>query len=826
MNNLRLALRLLGKSPAFTALVVFTLALGIGANTAIFSLVDNTCLRALPYPDAGRLVHVTEHSSQYSDMSVSYPNFTDWRAGQDTFSGLAIYKTEGAKLRTPDTAEQITVANVSQDFFSVLGVHVTNGRDLRPEDDRVGAAPVVWLTYASWQRYFHGQPDLVGHTVMLDDVATTVAGILPADFRFHRYADAYVPIEPIVDRQFMRERANHAGTNVVGRLKPGATLESARAQLVAIGQRLEKQFPQSNAGISVAVIPLRDRLEGDATTGLYLLLAAVAMVLLIACVNVANMLLARSFARSREMAIRTALGATRSDLIRQLLTESLLLAAGGGVLGMLAGRWGYEFVSRLAPWEMRELIRGSGGFDYTVWLFIAGLTLLTGIAFGLAPAWQLSHANPNDALKKTRPVVRTFFGRFHLADALVFVQVALAVILLVGAGLLIRSLQRLASVPTGLQPERVLTLRVSTPPAKALTSDVDAFIRHHETVLEKVRALPGIESAAFGSSLPFTWDTSSNGFFRPDRPLPLPGKFPSANLHVVTLDYFKTMGIPLQRGALFNGHELRAPLPSGQPITLQMVAKVYADFIVDAVISRKMAEQFWPGEDPIGKTFQLGNADLKLTRMKIVGVVGNTTQVGAERGEQVEYYTLLSQWPATISLHLIVHTRQDPLGAVASLRQAIHEVVPDEPIFDVELMSARIANFSSDRRFSMGLFSFFAGTALLLATVGIYGVLACLVGQRTREIGIRMALGAQRSDVLRDVIGRGLAVAVPGVLVGLVVAWAGSRALQSQLFGITGADLPAYLVSGLLLLVAALVACALPAQRAAKVNPVEALRSE
>jgi putative ABC transport system permease protein len=825
MNQLRLALRLLIKSPGFTALVVLTLALGIGANTAIFSLVNNTCLRALPYPDADRLVHVTERSSQYPDMSVSYPDFLDWRAGQDTFSGLAIYRTSGAKLKASATAEQITVAQVSQDFFSVMGVHAAIGRDLGADDDRVGAAPVAWLTYATWQRYFNGQPDLVGRTVMIDDVATTVAGILPAEFRFQRSADAYVPIEPIVDSQFMRERGNHNGTYVVGRLKPGVAVETARAQLAAIAQRIEQQFPQTNAGIGINVLPLRERLQGDAAMRLYLLLGAVAMLLLIACVNVANMLLARSFARGRETAIRTALGATRRDLLRQLLTESLLLAAGGGVLGMLAGRWGYEFVSQLAPWEMRELLRGTSGFDYSVWFFVAGLTLLTGLAFGLAPAWQLSHANPNDALKNTRPAVRTLFGRFHLADVLVFVQVALAVMLLVGAGLLIRSLQRLTAVPTGLQPERVLTLRVANPPSATISSNAAAFVRHHEAVLENVRTVPGVESAAFCSSLPYTWNTSSNSFFRTDRPPPEPGKFPHTNLHVVTPDYFKTMGIPLLRGTLFDGREPRAPLPAAA-ITMESIPRIYADFVVDAVISRKMAEQFWPNEDPIGKAFQIGLPEMKLPRMKIVGVVGNTTQVGAERGEQVEYYTLLSQWPATISLHLVARTQQDPRGVVASLRSAIREAVPDEPIFDVELMSARIANFSSERRFNMGLFSFFAATALLLATIGIYGVLACLVGQRTREIGIRMALGAQRSDVLRNVIGRGVAVALPGVTVGLAGAWAGSRALKSQLFGVTGDDLFTYVSSGLVLVIAALLACTFPAWRAAKVDPTESLRSE
>jgi putative ABC transport system permease protein len=826
MNNFRLAVRLLCKSPGFTALVVFTLALGIGANTAIFSLVSSSCLRALPYPEPDRLVHVSERSSQYKDMSVSYPNFTDWRASQDVFTGVAIYRTSGAKLKTRDSAEQVTIAEVSQDFFPVLGVHAASGRDLRPDDDRVGAAPVVWLTHTAWQRYFGGEADLVGRTVKLNDVATTVAGILPADFKFHRAADGFVPIEPIVDRQFMRERSNHNGTAVVARLKPGVSVETARAQMVGIGQRLQREYPQADSGIDVTVVPLRQRLQGEGTTGLYLLLAAVGMVLLIACVNVANMLLARSFGRAREMAIRTALGATRRDLFRQLLTESLLLAVTGGVLGMIAGRIGYDFVSRLAPWEMRELMKGAGGFDYSVWLFAAGLTLLTGVAFGLAPAWQLSHANPNDALKNTRPRVRTLFGQFHLSDLLVLVQVALAVMLLVGAGLLIRSLQRLTSVPTGLQPERVLTLRVSTPPAVAMTNDPMGFIRHHEAVIRRVQAVGEIESAAFASSLPYTWNTSSNGFYRPDRPLPLPGKFPNANLHVVTPDYFRTVGIPLVRGALFDGHEPRVAVPDGKPIAMSDLPRIYADFVVSAVISRKMAEQYWPGEDPIGKTFQIGRPDMKLALMKVIGIVGNTTQIGAERGEQVEYYTLLTQWPATISFHLVARTRQDPAGALASLRSAIREVVPDEPIFDVELLSTRIANFSSDRRFSMGLFVFFAATALLLASVGIYGVLACLVGQRTRDIGIRMALGAQRTDVLKNVIGRGLTVALPGIAIGLAAAWAGSRMIQSQLFGITGADLLAYVVSAVLLLGAALAACAIPARRAAAVNPTEALRAE
>jgi putative ABC transport system permease protein len=825
MNDLRLAFRLLTKSPAFTALVMGTLALGIGANTAIFSLVSATLLRPLPYASQEQLMYVSERSGDSGDMSVSYPNFQDCRSGQDVFAGLAIFRSMGAKLKTVDGAERVSALQVSQDFFKVFGLRAVKGRDLRAEDDRVGAPPVLWLTYAAWQRYFHGSEDVIGRTFLYEDVATTIVGVLPADFRFYRQADVVVPIEPIVDSQFMRERENHNSTAVVGRLKPGITAAMAQTQMSAIAQRLQRDYPKANTGINVAVTPLRERLQGNSTTTLYLLLGAVAMVLLIACVNVANMLLARSFGRAREMAIRTALGASRRDLFRQLLTESLLLACGGGVLGVLVGTWGFDFVSRLAPWEMRQLMQDSHHFDASVWGFVALLTLGTGVAFGLAPAWQLSHTNPNDALKNARPVVRTLFGRFRLSDLLVLVQVALAVMLLVGAALLIRSLQRVASVATGLQPDRVLTLRVATPPAMAMTRDPMAFIQHHERLVAQLQTLGEVESAAVASSLPYTWDSSSNWFFRTDRPAPEPGKYPTANMHVVTMDYFKTMGIPLVRGSLFDGHEPHPPMPT-EPVTMATIPKLYSGFVISVVISRRMAEEYWPGEDPVGKSFQTGHPDMHLPQMRVIGIVGNTTQFGAESGEQVEYYTLLSQWPATMALQVVVRSRSEPSHALAAVRQAIQAVVPDEPIYDVQVMTERIANFSSDRRFTMGLFAFFAGTALLLAGIGIYGVLACLVGQRTREIGIRMALGAQRADVLRNVMARGLMLALPGVGCGLLAAWSGSRLLQSQLYGVSGSDLLAYTLSGVLLLVAALAACAVPARRASNVDPVEALRAD
>ena len=822
MQNLKYALRLLAKSPGFTAVVVLTLALGIGANTAIFSIVNATFLRVLPYPEADQLVHLSESG----DRSISYPNFEDWCAGQSVFRALALYRTDGCKLQTPDNAEQITIAQVSADFFAAVGVHAAQGRDLLAGDDHAGSARVLWLTHAAWQRFFAGDRKIVGQSVLLDGVPTGVAGILPASFRFHRNADVFVPIGPFVDQQFMRERGNHNGTYAIGRLKPDIAFAAAQAQMTAIGRRLEQAYPKVNAGIGVFMEPLRQRIAGDARTNLLLLLGAVGMVLLIACVNVANMLLARSFGRAREMAIRTALGARRRDLFRQLLAESLLLAAAGGVLGALLGAWGFDIVSRLMPWELSALMAGTAGIDRGVLLCVAGLTLVTGVAFGLAPAWQLSHSNPNDALKNTKPVLRTLFGRVRLADGLVIVQVALALMLLVGAGLMIRSLARLSDVSSGVRPDRVLTLRIGTPPVEQYRRDPRGYVTYHEQILERVAALPEVETAAFGSALPFTWNLSSSVFFRTDRPVPEPGKLPSANTHVVTPDYFRAMGIPLIRGELFSGHEPAPAFPAGELLSMELLPKIYQGFDVACVISQRMADQIWPGEDPIGKRFQFGFPEMHLPATLVIGVVGNTTQTGLDRGEPAEYYLLLKQFPAPMALHLVVRTRGDPAGVLASVRTAIHAVAPDQPIYDVELMTARIAGFSSDRRFNMGLFIFFAATALLLSVIGIYGVLACVVSQRTREVGIRMALGAQRRDVLRDVLTRGLRLALPGILLGLAGAWAVNQLLQSQLFGVTGTDPLTYAASALLLLLAALLACYLPARRATLVNPTEALRAE
>ncbi len=825
MNNLRHAFHRLLASPGFTVVVILTLALGIGSNTAVFSIVNATFLRPLPYPDPDNLMLLAEHNTSGSDFGVSYPNFLDWHAQQDVFSGLALYHPDSAKLKTAEGAELVSTCLVSGDFFSVLDIRVAEGRGLAEADDREGAAPVAWVTNAAWQRYFAGDHGLVGRTILLDGQTVTVAGILPAGFRFHRNVDVFRPLAPYVKQLFMTMRGSHNDVYGLGRLKPHATAAAARAQMTAIAQRLEREYPKEDAGIGALVMPLRERLAGSARTQLFLLLGAVGMVLLITCLNVANMLLSRSLAREREMAIRTALGASRLQLMGQLLVESLVLATAGGLAGVLVGLWGSSFARQLIPWELQPLAEASGALDGRVLLFVAGVTLITGIGFGLAPAWRLSHTNPNDALKNMRRSVRTRFGSFRLGDLLVVAQMALALVLLVGAGLLVRSLHEVLQVPSGIRPERVLTLQVAPPPAAQWLKDPFSVATYYSRIVDAVQALPEVETAASVTGLPFTWNSNTMDFYVDGQPVPAPDKFPTASQHTVSADYFRTLGIPVLRGRTFDGHERQPVFPPGIEFSPQNLTALYKGVAFDGVISQGMAEKYWPGQDPVGKRFRMGSPDLQLPWVTVVGVVGRTTQFGQDRGEMPEFYLPLRQFPIPTGF-IVVRTRLDPAAALASVRTAVQSAAKDEPVYDVQLMSERMDSFVSGRRFNMDLFAVFAGVALLLTLVGIYGMLSFFVSQRTREVGIRMALGAQRRDVLLEVLARGLRLAVPGILLGIGGAWAVSRLLQSQLFGITGVDPLTYVAGSMVLLLAAMLSCYLPARRATQVNPTEALRAE
>jgi putative ABC transport system permease protein len=824
-QDVRYALRMLARNPGFTAVMIAILAVGVGANTAVFCTINATFLRTLPYEDPDLLLMVMERGNS-GDIGVSYPDFVDWCAQQDVFSGLAFYHTESAKLKTSQTMELVSTCLVSSDFFSVLGVDVVQGRGLIAEDDRVGAASVAWVSHETWQKYFAGDGGPVGRMILLNGQAVTVAGILPARFRFHRRADFYLPIAPYAEQLFLTMRENHNDAYTLGRLKAGVTPMAAQAQMSAIAKRIEQQYPKINAGIGTRVASLHEQLAGQSRAQLFLLLGAVGTVLLIACVNVANMLLSRSFSRHREMAIRTAVGASHVQLFRQLLVESLVLAAAGGVAGTALGLWGYEFGRRLVPWELQPLVESAGGFDWRVLLFIAGITLATGVGFGLAPAWQLSHANPNNAIKNTRRTVRTLFGRTRLSNLLVVGQTAMALILLVGAGLMIRSLQQLLQVPSGIRPERVLTLQVTPPSMAQFQRDPYSVSTFYDRLIDAVSVLPQVETAAATTALPFTWNTNHMVFFRDGRPIPAPAELPSASTHTVSPDYFRAMGVPLLRGRYFDGLERQPVIPPGVDLSPQNLSLIYKDVVFDGIISQRMAEKYWPDEDPIGKRFRLGFPDMQLPWVQIVGVVGNTTQTGLDQGESSEFYLSLRQFPSPVGMYLVVRTRMDPAAVVASILTAIQSVASDEPIHDVKLMSERMDESLSGRRFNMNLFSLFAGTALLLSVIGVYGVLSFVVGQRVREVGIRMALGARRWDVLRDVLACGLRLVVPGILIGLAGAWATSRFLRSQLFGITGVDPVTYLACTLLLVGVAMAACLIPAHRAAKIDPMVALRCE
>ncbi|HVO12208.1 MAG TPA: ABC transporter permease [Vicinamibacteria bacterium] len=826
VRDLRFAVRMLAKSPGFTAVVVVTLALGIGANTAIFSVVNATLLGSLPYSEPDRIEVLREHDGPGGDRPVSYPDYVDWREQQSAFDRLAFYRPSDSKLKTADGTVLVPTCLVSADFFAVLGVEAAQGRNLVAEDDRAGAALVAWLTQESRQRYFPGDQSPVGRTLLLDGQAVRVAGVLPSAFRFYRVADFYLPVGPYVQQLLLTLRGSNGNlAYVLGRLKPGATPGSAQAQMNAIAGRLERQYPTSNTGVGVHVVSLREHLAGAARPQLMLLLGAVGVVLMVACVNVANMLLSRSFTRKREMAIRTALGGTRPQLTRQLLAESVMLALVGGVVGAGLGRWGYELAFRLVPAEVRAVGAGAG-LDLRMLLFVLAVSLATGIVFGLVPAWQSSHADPNEALKNAPPAALTLFGRLRVSDLLVVAQVALALTLVVGAGLLIRSLHQLMQVPSGVRPERVLTLLVESPAIDRFWRDPHSFSDYHQRVVSAVQSLPEVEAAAVATGLPFAFNDNTMPFYRDGPPVPRPGEFPLASTHSVSPDYFRAMGIPLLRGRLFDGRERPYVIPRGLELSPQSFSAIFKDVLLDGVISKRMADRYWPGEDPLGKRFRLGNLDLVFPMVQIVGVVGSTTQFGLEQGETTEFYLPLRQWPVPNPMHLVVRTRTSPAAALPSIRRAVQTVVSDQPVRDVQLMSERISGSVSGRKFDMGLFTSFAATALVLSLIGIYGVLSFAVSQRTREIGIQVALGARGGDVVRGVLARGLKLGLPGVLLGLAGAWVVGRLLRASLFGVTGTDASTYVFCTSVVLLAGFLACCLPALRAAKVDPLVALRCE
>jgi predicted permease len=802
-QDLRYALRGLRKHRGFTAVAVITLALGIGANTAIFTVINTVLLRPLPYERPDQLVVLTEMISDRL-IGVSYPNFVDWRNQSTALENVAAMRVrESFNLTGAGESERLQGRLVSANFLATLGIKPIRGRDFLAEEDQPGANPVAIISHALWQRRFGADETIIGKQLTLNGQQFTVIGITPPNFQFAADADVSVPIGLSAER--FKLRGKDPGINAFAQLKAGTSIETANAELNTIAARLEQQYPETNTGRRVHVESLRETVVGQVRPTLLTLLGAVGFVLLIACANVANLLLTRSAGRQREMAIRTALGAGRARILRQLFTESAVLALAGGVVGLLLAIWGTSVISSYIPEgipRMSEL-----GIDGRVLLFTLGASLLTGVFFGLAPALQSSHRNLTETLKEGER--NSSRGHNRAGKLLVISEVALTLVLLVGAGLLVKSFWRLSQVDPGFDPQNILAMQIAISARPEEGPRVNGFLSELQS---RLKTLPGVQSVSISNGLPFE-GANFPPFTIEGQPPPAPGQDPTGLLYTVSTDYFKTMGIDLVRGRLFSPQDTR------QSPQVALIDEVFA-------------RQYFPNQDPIGQRFKLATpgADSR----EIVGVVRHVEHVGLEgqTANIAEFYFNFDQIPIETlpryvrRVNLLVRTTVEPLSLAAPVRSQISALDKDQAVFNVRTMEQALSRSVAARRFSMILLGVFALLALTLAAVGIYGVISYSVAQRTREVGIRMALGAGTSDVIKLVVRDGLKLVMIGVGIGLAGALLLTRMMTTLLFGVTPTDAVTYATVALGLIVVALIACCIPARRATKVDPLVALRFE
>lgn len=823
--DLRYAARQMRRAPIFSLVTVMTLALGIGANTAFFGVLSTTLYRPLPYPEPDRLVHLDERTLKGNwTMPVSYPDFLDWKRLQTTFSSISIYLGDAMSVQREAATDRVGVLFVDHDFLRTLGYTPALGRDFTEADDRVGVPRTVLLTADAWKRRFDSDASVIGKVMNINGQPVTIVGVLPETYRFFRESEFLVPLGPWVEDRFMQMRESHSASVVVGRLKPGVNLNAARAEMDAIASRIEKEYPKSNGGIGARLISLRDYLVGDARQGQLLLMSAVALVLLIACVNVANLVLARSLSRDREIAVRAALGAGRGRLVRQFFTECLLLSFIGGTAGLaVAATLSNALVSLIPGGLLSFGDPVAFHFDWRMLGFGFAVTLATGVLFGLAPAWQLRRVSLVDSLKD-RSASGASAGHLRLADLLVVAQVGLATVLVIAAGLVLRSLWTLSSEPLGFESENVLSVRLGSPSGR-MGGSLPRAGAFYEEAAQRLGRLPGVEAAAATSNLAFGYNDSHNQFRVADRPVPDPASYPSASYRIVTQDYFRAMGIPVLQGRVFTGQE--PPLaPKSEKPDMKELLEALRQLPMDGVVTRSFAQRYWPGENPIGKRLLLGPPDIPMSWITVVGVVADSTQDELGQKNHEEFYLSIRQLPAPMEFGLIVRGRGDPAALAESVRAELRRFTSTEPVYDMQVLSSRVAQVLSGRTFQTRLVAGFAAVALLLAAIGLFGVLAFNVGRRTREFGVRLALGASPTKIVRSVFVRGFALVLPGLALGLLAAsWCG-RYVQNQLYGIEPTDLVTYTTASGALLVAAVLACWLPARRASRVDPIEALRTE
>lgn len=810
LRDMRYGFRMLAKKPSFTAVAVLALTLGIGANSAIFSVVNTVLLKPLPFKDPDRLMMVWEDNTKlgFPKDTPAPANFADWRDQNGVFESMAAIATQTFNLTGVGEPEKLEGQRVSASFFPLLGVEPSLGRLFTDEEDQPGAGRVVIMSHGLWQRRFGSDPDIIGKPLTLNGQAYTVVGVLaknfqfPDPFQFSAEENAlWVPLA------FSSEEASNRGGHyllVYARAKPGVTVKQAQADMDTIAARLQQQYPETNMSLGAVVISLHEQIVGDVRPALLILLGAVGFVLLIACANVANLLLARAAARQKETAIRTALGATRSRLVGQFLTESLLLAALGGGGGLLLAFFGMKLLVALMP---ANLSQAKGiNIDAKVLGFTLLISLLTGVVFGLVPALQASRPDLNESLKEggkgTAGVARS-----GVRSLLVVVEVVMALVLLICAGLLINSFLRLRNVNPGFNADNLLTMKVVLPRSKY--PDAPRRTAFYNELLQRVESLPGVQSAGIITNLPLTFKGNNMGITIEGRPEPPPDERPIVISRAVNSDYFRTMNIPLLKGRQFS--------PQDTPDTPGVV-----------IVSEATVRQFWPGEDAIGKRIKLGALDSDEPWLSVAGIVGDVRQFEMDIAPKPQVYFPYTQMPYTFLAprDLVVRTNVDPLSLAAAVRNEVWAVDKDQPVSNISTMEEILSTSVSRQRFSTLLLAIFATVALVLAAVGIYGVINYSVTQRTHEIGIRMALGASSRDMLKLVAWQGFKLVSIGVSIGLVLAFILTRLMQSLLFGVSATDPVTFAALSAVLVTVAMLASYIPARRATKVDPMVALRYE
>jgi putative ABC transport system permease protein len=805
LRDVHYALRTLGKTPGFTSVALLTLALGIGANTAIFSIVDAVLLRPLPYQDPSRLVAINETTPKVGTVSVSYLDFLDWRGQSRSFSDMTAVCSVGFNLAGIDQPENISGEAVSPNFLSMLGVRPFLGRDFDSSEAKAGTAPVVLLSYRLWQSKFGGENSALGRIISLDGRGFTIIGVLPADFRSTDKTDVMEPIGVwLTNNSASAERGSRGDMVVIGRLASASNFAQARAEMDGIAARLAQAYPATNDQFGIALRPIREVFVGDMRPAILILFGAVMFVLLIACANVANLFLMRGAGRTKEIALRIALGASRGRIIRQMLAESFVLAILGGALGLALAAGGINGIARLIPMDM--LAGANINLNGSILLFTAGAVVLSALLFGLAPAVQSTKAGVQAELKDGGRTTAAGAGQNRWRVVLAVTEISLALVLLVGAGLMMKSLYRLLSVDPGFRSDRVLTMGMSlrTSQYEKDISKLNFWLQ----LVDRVRALPGVESAALGTAIPLTDDHARADITIEGMALPKPGSFPHPDTHIVTPGYAHTLGVPQLRGREFgDGDTENAPLV--------------------AMINARMAREYFAKENPVGKRVMFGHPSAKTAPkwMTIVGVVGDTRLYGLANPSRLELYVPFRQ-SVPGHMDLVVKSALDPPALTSSIRGALREIDKDQAISGISTMEQLITDSVSTRRITLILLGLFSTLAVVLAAIGIYGVISYSVAQRTHEIGIRMALGAQKTDVLRMVLAQGAKIAGAGVAIGLAASLGLTRLLANLLFSVSAADPLTFTAVAIALILVAMLACYIPARRTLRVDPMIALRYE